>query len=79
MKEDLFDIMNFTESIPLLTPNHSLSTCRGPEPISSSTIYKKRGVKTSSRDARMVNPVDPFQAPIPNVTIKSICCMYLQC
>ena len=34
--------------MPLLTPNHNLMTCGVPEAFTSTTIFKKRGEKTSN-------------------------------
>ena len=46
-KEDLLEQKYSTGSMHLLTPNHSLRTCGGPEAFTSTTIFKKYGVKTS--------------------------------
>ena len=45
-KEDLLERRYFTENMPLLTPSHSFNTCVGPDTLSSTTVFKKRGIKT---------------------------------
>ena len=38
----------------LACPNHSLEICGGPEAFTSTTIFKKYGVKKLARDGRNV-------------------------
>ena len=49
-EEDLLEQKYFAGSMPLLTHNHSSWTCGGPEVLTSTTIIKKCGVRTSSGD-----------------------------
>ena len=48
-KEDLLEQEQkcLTRSIPLLNPNHSFKICGGPEFLTSATIFRNCGVKTS--------------------------------
>ena len=47
-KEDLLERKYLAGSMPLLIPNHSFETCGGTEVLTSTTIFKKCGVETSS-------------------------------
>ena len=47
-KLDLLEWKYFTGSMPFLTPKHCFKTCSGLETLTSITIFKECGVKTSS-------------------------------
>ena len=47
-KEALLERKYSTGSMSMLTPNHSLRICGGPEDLTSTIMFKKCGAKTSS-------------------------------
>ena len=47
-KHVLFEQNYFTGNMPLPIPGHSFETCGGPKVLTSTTIFKKCGVRTSS-------------------------------
>ena len=54
-KDDLLELKYYTGSMPLLSPKTCFKTCGCPEVLTSTTIYKKCGVKThSGRQARYI-------------------------
>ena len=57
----MLEQMYFTGSKPLLSPNHSHSTCGGPEDFTSTTIFKKCVVKLA-RVAEKPHPKNLFGA-----------------
>ena len=59
-----------TGTMPLFTPNHRFMTCGGPKAFTSTTIFKKCGVKTSS--AGQVRYILKIHLELAYPTIRTI-------
>ena len=58
----------FTGNMPLLTANHTIKTCCGPDDaFTSTTIFEKHGVKLAEELSETLHPEDPLGAPLPIV------------
>ena len=51
--------------MPLLTPNHNIRTCGGPEAFNITRISKQCGGKSKLRSGGTLHPEDPLGDPLP--------------